>query len=237
MLRLPEWDEYIKGHVRSLWLHGIPGAGKTVLMAHLIGKIQDHCREQHGLETACTYYYCYFGHNQDECGHLLRSVINQLCRRNDHVAERVYQMFKKGGQPSTVELLDALEQVLGQFRLVYLCIDALDESNERGNLLNMLQALSTEARFSKIRILSSSREYADIIRIMTTTARPVSMSNPYVENDIRLCVETMLKSNKRFQRWPTGLLNDVVETVPAKAKGMSVLFLLIVCSRTRLTFS
>lgn len=51
---------------------------------------------------------------------------------------------------------------------------------------------------------------------------PVSMANSSVEEDIKLCVRSILKSNPKFERWPQPLLNEVEEVVSKGAKGMYV---------------
>ncbi|KAF2727946.1 hypothetical protein EJ04DRAFT_504871 [Polyplosphaeria fusca] len=220
MLRSQEWADYVGENIRSLWLHGIPGAGKTVLISHLIRKLESYCQDRKDPNRVYAYYYCYFGHNQDETTHVLRSLMNQLCRRKEIVTDLIYQMFKKGSEPTVAELLQALEQVLGHFDNVYFVVDALDECSNRENLLAILRTLATQPGFEKLRILSSSREYIDIKRAMDFIAKPVSMSNEFVQNDIRLHVEALLRSNSKFGRWPQELLSEVTEIVPKQAKRM-----------------
>jgi hypothetical protein len=48
-----------------------------------------------------------------------------------------------------------------------IAMDALDESSPRTNLLNLMRDLSSDARFAKIKLLSTSREYLDIEAMMT----------------------------------------------------------------------
>jgi hypothetical protein len=221
MLRSPAWANWIGLKQRCIWVHGIPGAGKTILMSHLNEQIKKHCcKLQH---FAYSYYYCYFGHTQDESVPFLGSLLSQLCRQSNIVTPQVHKMYRNGGEPSLVKLLKALEEILDHFDSVYVAIDALDESSPRVNLLKVLRDLVTDVRFQKIQLLTSSREYIDIEDAMETISMAVSMSNPYVEEDIRRHVRSLLSSNSRFKKWPKDIVDEVEDAVTAGAKGMYVL--------------
>jgi NACHT domain len=220
MLRVPEWRAWQTGTLRCLWIHGIPGAGKTMLASYLIEQLNDHCKQIPMISTGLIYYYCYFEHHQDETSSFLRWILCQLCRQAEVVPAQVYQLYKVGTEPSYVELLDALELILGRFELVYVVIDALDESNPRADLLKVVRDLSTDMRFVKIKILATSREYIDIEKTMEGISTGVSMSNPFVEEDIRTRIKSLLDSNPKFQRWPKHLLDEVESKISKGAKGM-----------------
>ncbi|KAL8791173.1 MAG: hypothetical protein Q9195_006012 [Heterodermia aff. obscurata] len=221
MLRSPEWLDWLETKVRCLWIHGIPGAGKTVLMSHLIEHIKQFCDPSpRKPETALVYYYCYFAHNQDETTPFLKWLIIQLCRKAEYVPAVVNKLRKYGGEPSIADLLDALASILTRFKVVYVALDAIDESDPREDLLMVFQEFVTETRFKKLQLVASSREYIDIERIMAKFSVPVSMNNPYVEMDIRRYVKSFLQSCDRFGPWPSGLLDEVEEAVTMGAKGM-----------------
>jgi NACHT domain len=222
MLRSPEWASWLDAKQRCLWIHGIPGAGKTVLMSYLIEQIKQHRDQSQKGKSAYVYYYFYFGHNQDEAVPFLRWLINQLCRQADLVPGNVYKMYKHGGEPSLVELLKALEDILDKFEITYVVADAIDESNPREDLLKVFRDLITDSRFKKLQLLASSREYIDIERVMGEFSVSVSMANPFVEEDIRLHVRSTLQSDPKFRRWPQELLDEVENAVSTGAKGMYV---------------
>ena len=220
MLRAPEWSSWLDASKRCLWIHGIPGAGKTVLISYLIEQIKQHCSSSQAGKCASVYYYCYFGRNQNETVPFLRWLINQLCRRADSVPRSVYELYKHGVEPSFEELLAAVEAILENFNCTYLAIDALDESIPRDDLLQILKTLATDSRFKKLQILVSSREYIDIEKVMEKFSVSVSMANPYVEEDIRLHVRSTLQANSKFKRWPQNLLDEVEDTLSKGARGM-----------------
>ena len=220
MLRAPEWSSWLNANERCLWIHGIPGAGKTVLMSYLIERVEQHCSNSQTKTCASVYYYCYFGRNENEAAPFLRWLVNQLCRKADSVPGSVYKLYKRGSEPNFEELLEAVEAILEEFDCIYLEIDALDESIPRDDLLQVLQALATDSRFKKIQLLVSSREYIDIEKVMKGFSVSVSMANPSVEEDIRLHVRSTLQANTKFKRWPQSLLDEVEAAVSTGARGM-----------------
>ena len=224
MLRYPEWTTWLQGKQRCLWIHGIPGAGKTVLMSYLITQARQYCDQLQDGKAACVYYYCYYGHDQDETGPFLRWLVNQLCRQANVVPGSVYKMYTYGGEPSLIELLNALEEVSQQFKFVYVIVDAIDESNPRKDLLKVFRDFATDLRFAKIQLLASSREYIDIERVMEDFSVSLSMANNFVQDDIRIHVRHRMNSNPKFTRWPQDLLDEVEEAVSIGARGMWVAF-------------
>jgi len=228
-LRSPEWADWINARGRCLWIHGIPGAGKTILMSHLVEHINEYCQSQSQSQStkAHAYYYCYFGHSQDEAAHFLGSLLNQLCRQSGLVTPEIYKMYKAGSEPNLSELLTALEGMLAHFDTVYVVVDALDESLPRENLLEVLRDLVTDVRFQKIQVLASSREYIDIELILEAISVSVSMSNPFVEEDIRSLVRSLIASNHKFRRWPQDMLDELENAVATGAHGMYVSILTI----------
>ena len=218
MFRLPEWAEWINTQRRCLWVHGIPGSGKTVLISHLI---EISMEQFHGSgKTAFAYYYCYFGHNQDEAAPALGSILNQLCRQSRTVSKTIHEMYRAGAEPKVVQLLKALEEILDNFDTIYIIIDALDESSPRETLLRVIRDMATDTRFRKIQLLASSREYFDIETVMGIISVPVSMSNPFVEEDIQRHVRSLMASNQKFNRFPRDLLEKIESAVTTGARGM-----------------
>jgi len=106
----PDYSQLKAGELRFLWLHGIPGAGKTVLLSFIAQDLQA-LRDDH-KDASSVYHYCYFARGQDETKHFLRWTISQLCRQMDDIPFEVEETFENGQQPSTNELLVMLEAAI-----------------------------------------------------------------------------------------------------------------------------
>ncbi len=205
---------------RCLWVHGIPGAGKTVLASYAIRKVIRSLKESGDASSICAYYYCHHAHNQDEAAPFLRWIVSQLCRAAKRVPEPLYETYRLRRLPGIDALLEHLGSVLEHFSAVSVVIDALDESQSRETLLRVIHNILGDERFIKIRLLVTSREYADIEREMLSIATPLSMSNSFVEEDIRRVIAASLRSNSVFQQWPEAFRAEVEGALSSGAKGM-----------------
>lgn len=216
------WTSWLEEKTRCIWIHGIPGAGKTIFASHLIETVMKYCAQKSRPwpRFTCVYYYCYFGHSQDEAIPFLKWVLNQLCRQLDQVPESLYQLYRLGGEPSLSSLLDVLEEVMDDFDKVYVFLDAVDESMPREDLLRVLRDFATDSRFEKVRILATSREYIDIETVMIEISAPISMRNPLLDQDIAIFVQSQLAKHPKLSRWPVEIREQVLEALATKAKGM-----------------
>lgn len=219
LFRSPEWTSWLEERTRCLWVHGIPGAGKTIFASHLIETVSLRCKH-HGPRFACVYYYCYFGHSQDETIPFLRWLLLELCRQLDCIPPVVLDLHRYGGVPTARKLLAAIEQVVQVFDKVFVFLDAVDESQERENLLRVLKSLATEARFENVRLLATSREYMDIEEVMINISIPVSMRNGLLDQDIALYIRSKLDSHPKLRRWSVDFREQVFQALTAKANGM-----------------
>jgi NACHT domain len=217
MLRSPEWQSWLDGTNRFLWIHGIPGAGKTILASFLIEQAKARCSHN---RHAVIYYYCYFANNQDEANPLLKWFIGQLCRKSKAIPREIMDLYHNNHEPTLTQLLQALDCILQEFDSIYILIDAVDESLPRDNLIRVIRDLVTDQRFSKIRVLATSREYIDIETTFSPISISVSMSNDLVTEDIGVYVSSTLRSNPKFVNWQQDLLLEVEETLSKGAKGM-----------------
>lgn len=223
-LELEHWRDWVARTTRCVWIHGIPGAGKTIMVSFLFDTIN---RITGASKTvASVYYYCYFGHNQDETNPLLGWIVSQLCRRARQRPQNLLSIYEIGIQPTDAELLEGLADTLDSFTHVYVVIDALDESKEpREKLLTTLMKIATEPRFNKIQLLVTSREYLDIRWVLSDFSASVAMQPNEVQVDTRTRVTKLLRTDRRFSRWPEGLRRDVQDKLAVGAKGMLVITL------------
>lgn len=218
----PEYTEWIQGSKKTLFCHGIPGAGKTMMAAITV---------EHLLETVkcdsigVAYLYCNY---KAQAGYttisLLAAILKQLAQGRLSAAESVVRLFNhhssQGTRPSLEELFGALQSIVASYSRVYLVIDALDECTDRegtrSNLISKLRSLQSNA---DLFILVTSRFIPDIVNEFK--------SEPTIEvRASKADIELFLKG--RMYQLPNCVKRDdalqvlVQEKLAAAADGMLV---------------
>ncbi|KAJ4245002.1 hypothetical protein NW762_014208 [Fusarium torreyae] len=220
VFRSQPWQDWIGLRTRSLWLHGIPGSGKTILAAHITRAVMEQCSRGNNPKVICIYYYCYHGHNQDETASLIRWLLCQIFRKVDAIPQSASDIFNSGQEPDLEVLESMLKEILHQFERVFVMVDAIDESKPYEHLLALLQEFITNDEYRKIQLFTTSRQYSTIRQTMTDFSESLSLSNTWVQEDIRQYVSAHIDRNKAFHRWPIGLRNNVRDRLSASANGM-----------------
>lgn len=128
-------------------------------------------------------------------------------------------MYRHGDDPSTPSLVAALSATLRAFEQVWIVLDGIDESRDRQKLLDLLLSF-TRGHFPKIRILALSRQEIDIERAFEFTFISLSLSNPLVDEDIKIYIERQLQVSDNFTRWPGSLRDEIAVGLTIGAKGM-----------------
>jgi hypothetical protein len=221
----PDYENWLRGATSFLWLHGIPGSGKTVLASFIIENVKEFCKKAIQINTGWAYYYFYFSREQDEAPHFLRWTINQLCRQSNHIPTEAHDLYRAREEPIISSLLAALAAVLEDFERAYLVIDALDESSNRSRVLDILLHISNHARFKKLQICAVSRREIDIEKALEDISTKISLHNDLVDQDIRSYAQGLLQRHSRLSKWPENLKREIETAVVEGAKGMYVLYL------------
>ncbi|KAH0553118.1 hypothetical protein GP486_006694 [Trichoglossum hirsutum] len=230
LTRSPDYKRWMEGSIRFLWLHGIPGSGKTVLTSFIIEEVKKFCSSSTSNNSAWAYYYFYFKREKDEAPQFLRWVINQLCRQSKYIPMEVRRLYSDGCEPTTESLLVALAAVLKRFQRVYLLLDALDESSNRPSLLDVLVNISSTSVgncFQKLTILAASRKELDIERALKNISTDISLQNCWVDEDICLYIQNHIREDRKLNRWPEALRADIEAALAKGAQGMDVFTIIL----------
>jgi hypothetical protein len=166
------WQQWLTGGSeapatcrRFLWIHGIPGAGKTILASFLIDQVGDYCKRK----NFC-YYYCSHERNLDETRTFLHWMIWDLSRRfTPALIPHELNTLYNDRDPSVKQLLDCFrimsQAVACEFgtQRVYIIIDGIDESKQpRDQFLRVLTTIGTAQSFDHVCLLLVSRAEPDI---------------------------------------------------------------------------
>ena len=128
----------------SLWLQGKAGSGKTILCSTIIEHIKGICDSNPSYQYA--YFYFDFNENQKQTVvGLLRSMILQLCVGNASLPTEVHELYKQcteGHQQPTLQgLIKVFSSLFTDSVRTFLIMDALDECNEREELMKIISQI------------------------------------------------------------------------------------------------
>lgn len=230
------WFIDSKGHAKwkttpasFRWLYGIPGCGKTILSSAVIQDLLQSCAGDPG--KIIVYFYFDFNDAQKQKSEfMLRSLISQLsehCVKIPAALESLFAECKNGErQPSLDALLEAMPELIKQFPATYIILDALDECNNRGELLEVLESMAGW-QLERLHMIVTSRKEQDIedsLESFIDKQNVVCLQSALVNEDIREFVRHRLYVDKRFKRWHKNeeLRQEIEETLMKKAHGMLV---------------
>ena len=152
-----------------LWVHGLPGCGKSVLASTIIDHTTVLCEDHPGY-TLAYFYFDFRQDNQQTLDGFLRSILVQLSRKTSALPNGVTKLYdqhqSKDQQPPLSELIGTFMSMLRQSQPFYLIVDALDEcstilSPGRDALLSLFRKMKTE-ELVHVNILVLSRQVRDI---------------------------------------------------------------------------
>jgi hypothetical protein len=224
--RFAEWKQ---SAASRMWLHGIPGCGKTILSSTIIEHLLQHCHGDASMVTA--YFYFDFNDAQEQDPELmLRSLLSQLLQRSFTIPKGVDVLFSTCGngkrQPALHALLEVLPQVMQRFMHVYLILDALDECKQRPELMDVLE---TVARWplDNVHLLMTSRKERDIESSLESYIKEeytISLQRDVVDKDIQRYVQQRLSVDKTLAKWnkDAAIRQEIEAALMHGARGMYV---------------
>jgi len=246
LIRKELFQEWFNGSGSStLWCHGKPGIGKSVLAANVI----DHISTQYVLsdDIGIAYAYCNFQDTAtQDPRNLILSLIKQLSWKRNELSESLRGFFKAyHGDARTPNLATCKAQfwnLAELFKEVYIIIDGLDECQEdaRGPTLELILDPSQGRENTKggktrdgdskltprvaLKTVVISRNEADIAkRFQEHAAFILRIENEDVAPDIAAFVqgETESRIHKGDLRIHSQILKEkVIEKLIAEADGM-----------------
>jgi hypothetical protein len=179
LLHSPEFDIWRKSSASSiLWLHGIPGSGKTRLVARTIEYLQGEIAPQ-STAAPIAYFYCARDSAEPERANpdeIMRSILKQVSgsKSDQSICPPILKMYQgrlreaeeDGSEITRLNIDECVALILSvaEETPMTIIIDALDECDpqRRHELLKSLKDLINESA-SLIKIFVSSRDDGDIV--------------------------------------------------------------------------
>ena len=211
-----------------LWLHGIPGCGKTVLCSTAIERVLQlhNLTTQQG--TGIAYFYFDFKYqDQQVCDAMLRSLVAQLSLQSLDAFKPLDALYFACGsgtsQPSLPMTLKALKDIAECFTDVFILVDALDECKEPAELLANVEDL-VSSRIASLHMLVTSRREKEIEDSMSTLLddeHKLCIQSTLIKDDISAYVQGRICKDRKLKKWQKPEIQaEIEEVLVEKADGM-----------------
>ncbi|KAL1387416.1 hypothetical protein HDK64DRAFT_300642 [Phyllosticta capitalensis] len=187
-----------------LWLHGLPGCGKTVLASALI-------RDLKQSQIAVVYFFFDFKvENKQNLDMMVRSLVYQLSKNRLTAGQGLQRLFAECRhgleQPTTARLLEVLVSMIQEFQKVAVVIDAVEEVgyNDRKELMHEIKRIR-QLGLQGLHFLVSSRNEWDIKCIFESLGDSVAISGDSVIRDIGKFVHDKIQNadTNGLGKWKT----------------------------------
>lgn len=195
-----------------LWLHGIPGCGKTILASTIIKSLSDEIKIRNkdkpaGESDAIVYFFLDSNDNaKRSLNQMLRWFICQLfCSHTDTQEDLqiVFEECRRGLEaPSTNQLKDLFQVMTSRLSCTNMIVDAVDEAlddspegNKRKEVLKWIFNLQTLGH-GNLRVIATSRTQQDIEGYLSGLGYALCIDK-LVYSDIEAYVRDRLFSDDR----------------------------------------
>jgi hypothetical protein len=222
LLQSDDFAKWKREPKQLLWLHGIPGCGKTILSSTVVEHIKTICK----TDSQCQYLFYYFDFSdskKQEVAGFLRSVLAQLASRDLKTLKEIERLYNQNDcgkqQPDNKSLLSILLSALRSSLRTYLIIDALDECSQRGEMLSMLSDIYRQCS-EEVNVLVTSRKERDIELVLDGLASSIGIKQTVVDADIRIHLQTCLVEDVKLKRWPSAVKEEMEDALVRGAHGM-----------------
>ncbi|KAJ7028092.1 ankyrin repeat domain-containing protein [Mycena alexandri] len=215
------FQEWKSGSGRTLWCHGIPGAGKTVLASMIVDHLSP--KSQNGnLGVACIY----LNHKEAEDHtptRLLSSLWRQLVLGKDFgpLPKKLYQQHQEKQTPLSLdEVSEVLCSAITEFLKVYIVVDAVDEypETQREILFEYLTEIGPT-----VNLLITSRPH---ITPDSALPNPATLEIRANEDDVGRYVDAQIRRSPRLSRHVQSRINlreKIHSAITSTVDGMFLL--------------
>ncbi|KAH0259788.1 purine and uridine phosphorylase, partial [Aureobasidium melanogenum] len=207
-----------------LWLHGIPGCGKTVLSSTIIEHLKSNIKPDQPL---LYFYFDFNDSNKQTLENMLLSLAVQLYQgqpETRHVLDHLWETHSNGNQhPSKQSVSAVLLEMFRELNNTSVVLDALDESSTRSALLDWLESIHKAG--CSVRILVTARREESIESALQGWMQPenrIGIQGDDVDDDIRAYVGHTVRNSKDLDRWQSrpDVQVEIESELVEKADGM-----------------
>ncbi|KAH7302967.1 hypothetical protein B0I35DRAFT_447536 [Stachybotrys elegans] len=227
---LKPWLETTSSQQSIVWLHGKPGAGKSVLCASLIDSLKDP-------SMRVLYYFCQHHHPSVTSSQILRALVRQAVAFDAGLIPAAYINFAARSTSPTRSVLREMlfgsannPGMLAELSICRVIVDGIDEcgDDEQKLIVGDLMQAALKSASSNCKLLMSSRDIRNISKALGKRRQDIfeislSREQRFLNDSIRSYVGKRLADirDESTDLWATeGMVNDVQQAMIERADGM-----------------
>lgn len=219
LLRMEIFTQWLVQNNSLLWIHGIPGSGKSVLCSTVVRHVLGDSLESI-VKIAICYYFDISEKSKRSTENMIRCLISQLAHRkmDSRVLNETYNGCQDMRRTLTqAQLLSVLFSMIDDYIDVVIIIDAIDEAVDVQNALHVVTQICNR-NFDHVHLLFTSRLTRAIEASMTEgQAYVVELSNDNVEQDISAYVYDRVNHDSK---WVESIWDRLSERIICRAAGL-----------------
>ncbi|CUS06966.1 unnamed protein product, partial [Tuber aestivum] len=228
LIKGSEYRDWKEGRGGVLWLHGIPGCGKSVLSATAIEDVKNLCNSKDD-HTLAYFYFTFSDSEKHNFLDMLLSIVGQLLegvsgRCFPHEVINLYRNSKAIGKSIDIDALKlAFSQMIKLSKRTFIILDALDEflKDTRGSLLSWISELTVDHNMRSLSIIVTSRPEADVAKSLEPLATfSISLQSNTIDPDIRSYIQNSLNDRDSLKEFTKGIKMEIEDTLVARSQGM-----------------
>ena len=188
----------------------------------------EHILQERPGNNAAYFYFDFNDSTKQSLDKMLCSLVLQLSFNHQSIPEPLLSLFhscQRGAKPpQTKDLETLLKALIDLYEKTFIVLDALDECEDRQELLNFFDnAIGWKSQ--KLNLVMTSRklkEFEDFFDAETEGPSRLSIHNEKVDEDIRSYVHGKLQNDVRFKRWrgQPKVQEEIVIRLMEKSDGM-----------------
>jgi hypothetical protein len=205
----------------SLWIHGIPGAGKTILCSTIIDHMSQYC-EGDSANRVVYFYFDFANNKKQTVANLLKSVIYQLIASERVIPDSAASLHSRCNglqEPNLDELVEVVLAEVSQIGRTFLMVDALDECPKEERRV-FFETFVKRSLPSNLNVLIASRKEPDIEAALGQSfSRTICIQNTVIDADVRVHVGKAIARDARLMKWKAAIRDEILDAIVG-AHGM-----------------
>ncbi len=216
-----EFKCWLESPSSSLWVSGLPGAGKTIMFANTVGYLR-----KYRLDWHLSYFYIDFRRNEaQEVVNIMGSLVAQICSQSNLFPDELEQAYDQStsspGQRlrPTLSLLSSVLMTVTVIHDVVLLVDALDECERPQDASAFLITLQHSCR--NVRVLVTSRAHPEVQEgLQLYPGIRLEGHTKEVNRDIAFYINQRLENARQLQWLSESVKRDISSLLVEKSEGM-----------------